>query len=199
MVLSWGGVQDDALIHLRYADFLHRVHFITYDGMHPSYGTSSLGYVSTLALLRSLTGSPLLSRGVSTLAHLCLFAAVTFGYLRSVRTASVRVQLLGLSLLLLLVVPSAVRWLDDGMETPIVMGLVGIVVWWTQAFPSAASSGHGVLPAHIARRSACFPADGAGHCRPIRLCHPLRCSRRFFRLSLVFARSPVCPRTQRSS
>jgi hypothetical protein len=40
---------DDALIHLRYAAFLRQLHFITYDGVHASYGTSSLLYVSLLA------------------------------------------------------------------------------------------------------------------------------------------------------
>lgn len=129
--LSWGAIQDDALIHLRYADYLHRVHFITYDGVHASYGASSLLYVGLLAILRSWTASPLLSRGVSTVAHLCLFAGVAALYLRSVRSASLRVQLLALSVLFLIVVPSAVRWLDDGMETGIAMGLVGTAAWLT--------------------------------------------------------------------
>ena len=62
LAISWPGVQDDALIHLRYASFLNTRHFITFDGVHPSFGASSLLYVGLLALLRSLTKSPLLSR-----------------------------------------------------------------------------------------------------------------------------------------
>ena len=50
IVFSWGAMQDDALIHLRYADNLALHHFITYDGVHANYGASSLLYVSALAV-----------------------------------------------------------------------------------------------------------------------------------------------------
>ena len=73
IVLSWPAIQDDALIHLRYADFLYSRHFITFDGVHPSFGASSLLYVGLLAVLRSFTASPLLSRAVSSTAHVVLF------------------------------------------------------------------------------------------------------------------------------
>ena len=58
MYLSWAAIQDDALIHLRYADNLFLYHFITYDGVHGDYGASSLLYVALLAVLRGLTASP---------------------------------------------------------------------------------------------------------------------------------------------
>ena len=130
IVLSWGAIQDDALIHLRYADRLLHVHFISYDGTHPSYGTSSLLYVSLLALLRVLTRSALLSRAVSTAVHVLLFAVMAVTCLRTSRS-SARVQLLALSTVLLLVTPSAVRWLDDGMETGLVVSLALIVAAYT--------------------------------------------------------------------
>ena len=136
IVLSWAAIQDDALIHLRYADFLYRVHFITYDGVHPSYGTSSLLYVGLLALLRSMTQSPLLSRAVSTIFHILLFAGLATFYLRHAATVSSRVRLLMFSLLLLVVVPSSVRWLDDGMETGLVLCLVSVVAWQTHRLSS---------------------------------------------------------------
>lgn len=132
IVLSWDAIQDDALIHLRYADYLHRVHFITYDGVQHSYGTSSLLFVALLAALRTLTTSPLLSRYVSTFFHLFLFVTFSIVYLRSVRRkASPRIQLLCLSILLLLSLPSAVRWLDDGMETGLVLCFVVGAAWLT--------------------------------------------------------------------
>jgi hypothetical protein len=131
LVLSWGAVQDDALIHLRYAHFLYQLHFITFDGIHRSYGTSSLLYVGLLAALRPLTQSPLLPRFVSTFFHLLLFTVAAGFYLIRMRTASVRARLLAMSLLVLLVAPSAVRWLDDGMETGLVLCLVALVAWQT--------------------------------------------------------------------
>ena len=132
IALSWTAIQDDALIHLRYADYLHRVHFITYDGIHASYGTSSLLFVGLLAALRTFTTSPLLSRYVSTFFHLILFTAFALFYLRTLRErASTRIQLFTLSITLLLALPSAVRWLDDGMETGLVLCVVLTVVWFT--------------------------------------------------------------------
>ena len=129
ILLSWPAIQDDALIHLRYASFLRSTHFITFDGVHRSFGASSLLYVGLLAVLRTFTTSPLLSRGVSSIAHVLLFAGFAFFYWRNRLTASLRVQLLTLSLLFLLVAPSAVRWLDDGMETGIVLCLVAVLAF----------------------------------------------------------------------
>ena len=128
MGLSWPAIQDDALIHLRYADFLYSRHFITFDGVHPSFGASSLLYVGLLALLRSFTASPLLSRAVSSAAHVALFVGFGIFYWRNRHAASERVQLLTGSLLLMLAAPSAVRWLDDGMETGLVLCGVAVLV-----------------------------------------------------------------------
>jgi hypothetical protein len=130
IIFSWPAIQDDALIHLRYADHLLHVHFITYDGVHPSYGTSSLLYVGLLAALRAFTTTALLSRAASTVVHILLYGAMVIVCVRASRV-STRVHLLALSTLLLLVVPSAVRWLDDGMETGIVVGLVLLLVAYT--------------------------------------------------------------------
>jgi hypothetical protein len=131
LVLSWPAVQDDALIHLRYADYLWQRHFITYDGIHPSYGTSSLLFVGLLAALRSFTASAELSRAVSTFFHVLLFAGVASYALFALRKTRSWLRLLWLALLLLLAVPSAVRWLDDGMETGLVLCFVGVVAWQT--------------------------------------------------------------------
>jgi hypothetical protein len=129
MYLSWAAIQDDALIHLRYADNLFLHHFITYDGVHPDYGASSLLYVAILAFLRGLTASPDLPRAVSSVVHGLLFAGLAWGFcFRLPRQASVA-RLAAFVLLTLAVMPSAVRWLDDGMETGIAVCLVSLLAW----------------------------------------------------------------------
>ncbi|MGD0444805.1 MAG: hypothetical protein ABSA39_12805 [Edaphobacter sp.] len=128
-ILSWPGMQDDALIHLRYADNLLRTHHITYDGVHSNYGASSLLYVGLLAFLRIFSHSPNLPRLVSSCAHLLLFAGLVTLFLRFVPAKSNLARLLGLVMLFILVSPSAVRWLDDGMETGIAIIFVALICW----------------------------------------------------------------------
>jgi hypothetical protein len=128
IVFSWGAMQDDALIHLRYADNLAVHHFITYDGVHANYGASSLLYVSALALLRRVTSSPELPHAASSVMHLLLFGWLTALFARIARGSEMAGKA-GLVLLLLLSTPSAVRWLDDGMETVMVTGLVSLLAW----------------------------------------------------------------------
>ncbi len=121
--LSWPYSLDDALIHLRYADHLLHQHRITYDGVHESFGTSSLLYVSLLAALRLLWTSPLLPRVVSSLAYALLFSALATTLYRSLSRAGKPPQvlwLIGIALLAVMVQPSAARWLNDGMETGLV-------------------------------------------------------------------------------
>jgi len=127
--LSWPAIQDDALIHLRYADNLVRCHFITYDGVHPDYGASSLLYVSLLAALRSVCGSANLARGVSSGAHLLLFAGLAAGFWRRGAGWSPTARLAALILIGLVVTPGAVRWLDDGMETVLAAGFATVLAW----------------------------------------------------------------------
>ncbi len=102
---------DDALIHLRYASVLHDKHFISYDGIHRSYGASSLLYVAVLALFRTLTVSPLLPKVVSVVAYAALL---------SIACWLSRANRLAIALTIVLVSPMAVRWLTDGMETSLV-------------------------------------------------------------------------------
>jgi hypothetical protein len=131
ILLSWAGVQDDALIHLRYADNLFRTHLITYDGVHPNYGSSSLLYVYLLAFLRAFTASPNLPRVISSCVHLLLTAGLLILFFRSIPRDSSLARLLGLVLLIILVSPSAVRWLDDGMETGLALCFVAAICWVT--------------------------------------------------------------------
>ena len=127
--LSWPAVQDDAFIHLRYAVNLLRVHMISYDGVHPDYGTSSLLYVWLLAGLRALFQSPVLPRAVSSMFHVALFAGLVWAFPRALRSAPRLAWALAVLLLTILVMPMAVRWLDDGMETSLTLCLISLLVF----------------------------------------------------------------------
>jgi hypothetical protein len=122
--LSWPAMQDDALIHLRYAHNLYRTHLVSYDGIHSDYGASSLLYIHLLAFLSIFSESPMLARGLSSFAHILLFAFLAIVFSRIVSARAVLARLLSVIFLLLLVVPSAVRWLDDGMETGLLLCFV---------------------------------------------------------------------------
>ena len=128
IAFGWGAVQDDAFIHLRYADNLQLHHFITYDGIHANYGASSLLYVSALAILRWLTASPDLPHATSSVMHLLLFCGLAALFARIAVRSEIAGKT-GLALLLLVCTPSAVRWLDDGMETVVAVALVSLLAW----------------------------------------------------------------------
>ncbi len=122
---------DDALIHLRYASFLHTLHHITYDGIHYSYGTSSLLYVFLLSLLRGISLSPVLPRVVSIISYILLLVLLL--RLRSRFRSGTTPRFLWLGLLLTTLAPMAIRWLTDGMETSIVLiGIVALAIMTVQ-------------------------------------------------------------------
>lgn len=125
IVYSWPALQDDALIHLRYADHLLHQHMVSYDGVHQSFGASSLLYIAILALLRAFTESPVLPRAVSSAGHMLLFGGLAWGFARSLKSKAA--HWFALLLLGSLALPSAVRWLDDGMETS--LGLCVVTVF----------------------------------------------------------------------
>jgi hypothetical protein len=129
IAFSWGAAQDDAFIHLRYAENLAEHHFITYDGVHPNYGASSLLYVSVLAGLREITSSADLPRAASSVMHLLIFAGLALGFAVGLPKGARLARGVALVLLALVCVPSAVRWLDDGMETGVAVLLVSVLAW----------------------------------------------------------------------
>jgi hypothetical protein len=116
---------DDALIHLRYASNLRNVHFITYDGVNPTFGTSSLLYVAILAFLRGFTASPLLPKILSDVAYVCLIGFVLVLIYRLGASLPARIVCVGL--LASLISPMGLRWLTDGMETSLVVLAVGLL------------------------------------------------------------------------
>ena len=127
--LSWPAMQDDAFIHLRYAVNLLQHHILSYDGVHKDYGTSSLLYVWLLAGLRAFFQSPVLPRAVSSVFHVALFAGLVWGFARALRQAPRLAWGFALLLLAVLVMPMAVRWLDDGMETSLALCLVSLLAF----------------------------------------------------------------------
>jgi hypothetical protein len=141
--ISWPSIQDDALIHLRYADHLLHQHFVTYDGIHRTFGASSLLYIAILACLRSFIHSPELPRAVSSVCHVILFAGLAFGLGKRLEGASRTAWILAMLLMVCVSSPSSVRWLDDGMETSLelclVAGLVFALSWLVQRQRMAAA------------------------------------------------------------
>jgi hypothetical protein len=129
-IWSWAGIQDDALIHLRYAINLSRTHLITYDGVHPNYGTSSLLYVNLLAFLCRFIQSPNLPHAISSLFHLLLAVGMAAVILRFIPERATLPRILGSILLFLVISPSAVRWLNDGMETSLGLCFVAVFCVW---------------------------------------------------------------------
>ena len=127
--LSWPAMQDDALIHLRYAVNLLQHHMISYDGVHPDYGTSSLLYVWLLAGLRAFFTTPVLPRAVSSVFHVALFTGLAWAFARALRSAPKLAWGFALLLLAVLAMPMAVRWLNDGMETSLTLCLVALLAF----------------------------------------------------------------------
>ena len=108
---------DDALIHLRYADFLWERGTLTFDGVESSYGTSSLLYVLLLAPSARRYGRSVGDAKVVS----CVFylGLVTLVSARAVRSAGLQ-RALWAGIAMAVVSPMGVRWLTDGMETSLV-------------------------------------------------------------------------------
>lgn len=132
---------DDALIHLNYARYLHDNHIIAFDGVHPSFGTSSLVYVSLLALLRSFTTTAMLSKIVSVCAFLLLVVSMLRVFFRMSAGSIGRVVMAGV------VAASCsamgLRWLADGMETSLSLWAVLMLccIVWSEMQSSSTSMG----------------------------------------------------------
>ena len=126
---------DDALIHLRYADYLWERGRLTFDGVESSYGTSSLLYVLLLAPLHAVTDAPLVVKVVSCVFYLGLVALVSA---RAVRSAGLQ-RALWAGIAMAVVSPMGVRWLTDGMETSLVAIMsvaLPLIVYRASASPS---------------------------------------------------------------
>lgn len=127
---------DDALIHLNYARYLHDRHFITYDGITPSFGTSSLVYVVLLACLRSFTESALLSKIVSVVAFAGFLVSLWRAFSRMAAESMGRFLIAGTAIVSCSAM--GLRWLTDGMETGLslwAVWLLCVLVWSEMRLP----------------------------------------------------------------
>ena len=128
--LSWPAVQDDAFIHLRYAVNLLR-------DPHDLLRWSSSGLWNVQLAVCLVAGRAcarcfnlrVLPRAVSSVFHVALFAGLAWAFPRALRSAPRLAWALALLLLTILVMPMAVRWLDDGMETSLTLCLVSLLVF----------------------------------------------------------------------
>lgn len=127
--ISWPSFQDDALIHLRYADHLLHLHMVSYDGVHPTFGASSLLYIAILAALRSVFTSALLPRAFATVCDWVVFTGLVIGLWQLVRRSSAALGWLAIAFLACCVMPSGVRWMQDGMETSLMLLFLGGWAW----------------------------------------------------------------------
>lgn len=126
---------DDSLIHLRYAANLDHFHFVTFDGMRHTFGSSSPLYLVLLAAIYAIFPGVLVAKLVSVAIYIGLLFFTTRLVLRDKNTNFSR----GLAFCLLMAFcsPMGVRWLADGMES----GFVCLMVLLTaEAAMSALSS-----------------------------------------------------------
>jgi hypothetical protein len=118
---------DDALIHLRYADLLREKGFLTFDGVHPSNGTSSVLYVVLLAAAGRIFPSVFLPKLLSVIGYVALLGITLKRALKSWGVA----RSLWFLLLLVLASPMAIRWFTDGMETSLATALALLIGYRT--------------------------------------------------------------------
>jgi hypothetical protein len=108
---------DDSFIHLRYAQGIARNGFLTFDGLHKTYGSSSLFYVGLIASIYRFFPSLYVTKILSVASYLALLAVLVW----LVSKSSGRKRLLWAMLVVVLVSPMGIRWLSDGMETALVV------------------------------------------------------------------------------
>ena len=111
ILLTWGGLLDDALIHLRVAEMSRAAGFLTFDGSTPGFVSSSPAFVVLLIAAGAVITSPWLPQAIAAVWYA---GCLAFAALRSLRGPAPRAHAV---LLLVLVVPMGVRWMTNGMET----------------------------------------------------------------------------------
>lgn len=118
ILLTRFAMLDDSLIHLRYAVNLDHFHFVTYDGLHHTFGTSSPLYLFLLAAVYAVIPGVFVPKSVSVVIYFILLLCTARLVLKPGNTDFSR----GLAFLLLVafVSPMGVRWLADGMESGLV-------------------------------------------------------------------------------
>lgn len=149
IALTWGGLLDDALIHLRVAEMSRAAGFLTFDGSTSGFVSSSLGFVALLIAGGMVTAAAWLPQAVSVVFYA---ACLWFAAARGLRGHAPRAYAV---LLLVLVVPAGVRWMTNGMETSLAAFLALVLGWrvatvrrpltWQAVFSIAALAAAAVL------------------------------------------------------
>ncbi|HEY6421518.1 MAG TPA: hypothetical protein VIX59_21175 [Candidatus Binataceae bacterium] len=105
---------DDALITLRYAEQLDRTRRLTFNGNIQSYGVSSLLYVGIVASVYAFWQSVFVTKVLSVIFYALTCIVVTR---EASRAPAGPARTLWWWTLAVLLSPTAMRWLSDGMET----------------------------------------------------------------------------------
>lgn len=144
LVLTWGGVLDDGLIHQRYAERSIAAGFLTFDGVTSGFGPSSLLFVGLLSLASLAWPSPFLPQVVSIAFYVCLLAVIAR---EAARPASPRA--LWMLFALLCAAPMGIRWFTNGMETSLA-SLLALALGTLAGRAGAASAGRIAFAAVLA-------------------------------------------------
>lgn len=143
LILTRYSMLDDSLIHLRYAANLDHFHFVTFDGVRHTFGTSSPLYLVLLAAVYAIFPSVLVAKLVSVAIYVCLLLFTTRLVLRESNTNFSR----GLTFCLLMTFcsPMGVRWLADGMESGFVCLMVLLTAEVALSAVSSNENGKAIL------------------------------------------------------
>ncbi len=108
---------DDAFTHLRIARNLMENGFYSFNGITRDFSTSSPLYTTILSKGLIFWDSPYLAKLIGIVFYFFIYILTSLFFLKTVNTKSFisSIFLIGISS------PMGVRWLTDGMETPIIM------------------------------------------------------------------------------
>lgn len=158
-------ILDDTFIHLRYALNFDRTGRVSYNPGQPGSGTSSFLYMLILSAVGRGVAQPhwpMMAKLISVAAYgACLALAIS---LIPRDAAGRRSPWLILALAFMLAVPSATRWMQDGMETPLAVSFALAAVaaargWRRRA--GRASAGETLCTALLLSLPCLLRVDGA--------------------------------------
>lgn len=120
---------DDTFTHLRIARNLMENGFYSFNGIKRDFSTSSSLYTAILSLGLRFWDGPYLAKLISILCYSLIYILTCLYLLKSLNIKSLisSIFLIGISS------PMGVRWLTDGMETPIIMLFSMILAYYLKS------------------------------------------------------------------
>lgn len=117
---------DDAFTHLRIARNLMDNGFFSFNGINRDFSTSSSLYTGILSIGLRFWDSPYLAKFISILFYSLIYILTCLFFIKNINIKSLisSIFLIGISS------PMGVRWLTDGMETPIIMFFSMILAYY---------------------------------------------------------------------